>query len=139
MCLLGRLQLTRVYLEHRATWPGLLATARSPQCVWHARDAEPARLWPLYATITLGLDRMSAGILRAVGMLASRSSLIDDGELGPDTAHTATAVRSVLATESRLDYALARPSMWPSPHRHPWPIDQRGPGPKAISRRLWKI
>jgi hypothetical protein len=101
--------LTRVYLEHRATWPGLLATARSPQCVWHARDAEPARLWPLYATITLSLDRMSAGILPAVGMLASRSSLIDDGELGPDAAHTATAVRSVLATESRLDHVLARP------------------------------
>jgi hypothetical protein len=88
----------------RACWQRL-----GRRSVWHARDAEPARLWPLYATITLGLDRMSAGILPAVGMLASRSSLIDDGELGPDAAHTATAVRSVLATESRLDHVLARP------------------------------
>ena len=75
----------------------------------HARDAEPARPWPLDTTITLSLDRMSAGILPAVDILASRSSLIDDGELGPDAAHTATAVRSVLATASRLDHVLAQP------------------------------
>ena len=75
----------------------------------HARDAEAAQPWPLDATITLSLERMSAGILPAVDILASRSSLIDDGELGPDAARTATAVRSVLATAARLDHVLAQP------------------------------
>jgi len=75
----------------------------------HARDAEPARPWPLDTTIMLSLERMSAGILPAVDILASRSSLIDDGELGPDAIRTATAARSVLGAASRLEHFLAQP------------------------------
>jgi F-type H+-transporting ATPase subunit beta len=75
----------------------------------HARDAEAAQPWPLDTNITLSLERMSSGVLPAVDVLASRSSLIDDGELQPDALRIATAVRSALTTASRIDRLLAQP------------------------------
>ncbi|MBO0691578.1 MAG: sigma-70 family RNA polymerase sigma factor, partial [Acidimicrobiaceae bacterium] len=75
----------------------------------NARDAEPAQAWPLDCTISLSLERMSLGILPAVDVLASRSALIEHGELGADAIRTATAARTVLAAASRLDRLLAQP------------------------------
>jgi len=75
----------------------------------NARDAEPTQAWTLDCTLTLSLERMSLGILPAVDVLASRSSLIDHGELEPDAIRTATEARSVLAAASRLDRFLAQP------------------------------
>ena len=74
----------------------------------HARDADAEEPWPLDTTITLSLERMSAGVLPAVDVLASRSSLVDSGELGPEAAGTATMVRSVLAAASRVDRLLTQ-------------------------------
>jgi RNA polymerase sigma factor (sigma-70 family) len=75
----------------------------------HARSAEPTRPWPLDTTIMLSLERMSAGVLPAIDILSSQSSLLDDGNLGPDAICTATAARSVLVAASKLDHFLAQP------------------------------
>lgn len=75
----------------------------------HARDAEPTQPWPLDTTIVLSLERMSAGVFPAVDVLASRSSLIDDGELEPDAIRIAAGVHSTLAAASRIDRVLAQP------------------------------
>jgi RNA polymerase sigma factor (sigma-70 family) len=75
----------------------------------HPRGADPAESWPLDSTIVLSLERMAMGILPAVDVLESHSTLIDQGELSDEATHIALDVRHALTVASNLDRLLAQP------------------------------
>jgi RNA polymerase sigma factor (sigma-70 family) len=75
----------------------------------HPRGADPTESWPLDSTIALSLERMAMGILPAVDVLDSHSTLIDQAELSDEATRVALGIRHALTVASNLDRLLAQP------------------------------
>ncbi len=102
----GHLDLQSLAAHSGRVGPGSVTTIRVAP---HARDASPAEAWPADTTLVLSLERMAAGIIPAVDVLASCSGLIDNHDLPEDAVAVANAVRRALAVAAALDGQLAQP------------------------------